>query len=170
MSGVLLHLAHYTHKAQEWLVGVSVAAQEHIFQYLLTLSRPRDMLYLRNGEWVYSGAGITEESAMLVYDATKHCVRPVGYDGGFVRYPWLVVVDEHGTDISEFFSSLRVGRGHDVAADKVLRLFVHQKRVVPSGKLAVTRRNGEEIEVDSVTGRTLSTYDVVDVSGVNFIT
>ena len=168
MNGVLLYVAHYASKAQEWLSGVSVAVQERMFQYLLSVDRPRDMLYLKNGDWTYRSPGL-EESATLIYDADKHCIRPVGYNGGFARYPWLVVVDEKGMDMSEFFSSLRVGRGHDVAAEKVLRLFTQQKRVMPSGKLSVTKRNGEEVEINSLTGHALPNYDVVDVSQIDFI-
>jgi hypothetical protein len=168
MNSVLLYVAHYTSKAQEWLGGVSVAVQERMFQYLLTIDRPRDMLYLKNGDWTYRSPGL-EESSTLVYDGAKHCIRPIGYDGGFARYPWLIVVDEKGMDMSEFFSTLRVGRGHDIAAEKVLRLFVQQKRVIPSGKLTITKRNGDQIEVNSITGQTLPNYDVIDVSQVNFI-
>jgi hypothetical protein len=168
MNGVLLYVAHYASKAQEWISSVSVAVQERMFHYLLSIDRPRDMLYLKNGDWTYRSPGL-EESATLIYDAAKHCIRPLSYDGGFARYPWLVVVDEKGMDMSEFFSTLRVGRGHDVAAEKVLRLFVQQKRAIPSGKLTVTKRNGDQIEVNGITGHVLSNYDVVDVSQVDFI-
>jgi hypothetical protein len=168
MSGILLHLAHYASIAQEWVAGVSVSVQERVFQYLLFIDRPRDMLYLKNGDWVYHSPSLIEH-ATLLYDATKHCIRPIAYEGGFARYPWLAVVDEKGTDISEFFSTLRIGRGHDIAAEKVMRLFVQQKKCIPAGKLTVTKRNGDTIEVDGITGRTLPSYDVVDVSQVDFV-
>jgi hypothetical protein len=168
MNGYAIYVAHYLQKAQEWVGGLCTATRERMFQYLLGIEHARPMLLLKNGDWVYASASL-RDSATHEYDPDRHAIVPINYMGPMSRFPWLVVMGANGLDMSDFYSTLRTARGHDVSVDKVLRLFVQQKRIVPSGRLAVTKRTGDQIEVDAMTGRVLPSYDVVDVSQIDFV-
>jgi hypothetical protein len=113
----------------------------------------RDMTLLTNGQWVDGRA--PPEQVRWRYDAEKHVLVRTGAEAErLVRWPWLSVAC--GTqDLSEFFQGLRLSAGHQLADDKAVMLFAHQKRWVPGGDLQIVRRDGSE-----------ETY-VLDASGVH---
>lgn len=129
-----------------------------LFYRLLHKYPARTMFLLRNGQWVDVGPGFPIEQVVWIYDAKQHLLsRPTetGFGRG-ERWPWLGAIDSRGRDLSDFFSSLRISRGPTPAAMIVLALFACQKGWMPEGEIGITRRDGEEMVINAMTGSVVS--------------
>jgi len=106
----------------------------------------RDMLLLRNGQWVDDTNGLVPEDQIVWrYDATTHQLRRAGIDSGarLIRWPWLSVLNE-SHDLSEFFGGLRITAGQTLTKDKAFMLYAHQKGHLPHGTVTILKRDGTE--------------------------
>lgn len=106
----------------------------------LMLWRGRDMVLLRNGQWVdvspeFQPADITWHYDSITHRLTKATAAPV------TRWKWLGAVSvARGRDMSDFFSELRISRGEVISDAKVVDLFIHQKGWNPGSQLRVIDR------------------------------
>lgn len=123
----------------------------------------RDMLLLRNGQWVDASVRVPAEEVRFRYCADKHTIVSEPPTRA-VRWPWLSVTwgDD---DISDFFQGLRVPLGDSVPTDAVLMLFAHQRGLLPVGELAVVTRDGTEETVYAFRSRPSSENE----ADVNYI-
>lgn len=103
----------------------------------------RDMLLLKNGQWIDSTHRVPEGLIQAIYNSEKHTVFGVREQGRLMRWPWLSV-HAGAVDLSDFFQGLRISSGLEVSRDKALMLYAHQKGVVPMGDLHIVNRDGEE--------------------------
>ena len=128
----------------------------------------RDMLLLRNEQWVDATVVVPTEDVTHRYSAVKHTIVIVPQIEGArsVRWPWLSVV-YRGQDISDFFQGLRLPSVGTLTNNAVLMLFAHQKGLLPAGELQVVTRDGEEETVFAFRHRTSSAP--VPESSVNYI-
>ena len=138
-----------------WLLPIAAWAQEKWDLGLVVLNRirrrlllplalwgGRDMALLTNGQWIDGRA--PPEQVRWHYDAEKHTLVYQGAEGNrLTRWPWLSVACGE-RDLSDFFQGLRLSAGHQLADDKAVMLFAHQKRWVPAGDLHIVRRDGSE--------------------------
>jgi hypothetical protein len=149
--------------------------RSRLFYKLLSFHDPRPMLLLKNGQWVDVDFGFGMDQVAWVYDARRHMIhRPLEVVvGRGERWPWLGAVEqaEGGRDLTDFFTELKVSRGPSPSVATVLGLFAHQKGWMPRGFLAVTRRDGEEMVLDAVTGSVVASSEeaVASVAHVDHI-
>lgn len=122
------------------------------------------MLLLNSGQWV-DVIDAPERQVLWRYDAETHTLVRNGTTDRAVRWPWISVAnDTH--DLSDFFGTLRISRGHGISADKAFMLYAHQKGSLPYGIMNVMHRDGKE--------ETVHTYDepvprIASHADVNFI-
>ncbi len=110
----------------------------------LALHGGRDMVLLKNGQWVDTHSSIPPDRIESVYDAEKHTVRSLeNGKGRLTRWSWLSVMNG-SRDFSEFFADLRISAGYSLSPQAVLALLASQKAQVPVGPLRVTLRDGSE--------------------------
>ena len=172
-----LTVAALYQQAAEWVQMRMRQTRLAWFYKLLYRYEPRSMLLLKNGQWVDVGRGFSEDQVAWVYDAGRHLIhRPQEVvTGRGERWPWLGAVEyaDGGRDLTDFFAELKVSRGPTPAVATVLGLFAHQKGWMPRGRLMVTRRDGEEMALDSVTGAVIQTSEeqtpVVSVAHINHV-
>jgi hypothetical protein len=105
----------------------------------------RDMLLLRNDQWVDASVVVPVEDVTHRYSAVKHTIVTVPQAEGArsARWPWISVA--YGDqDISDFFQGLRLPSVGSISNSTVLMLFAHQRGVLPTGELQVVTRDGDE--------------------------
>jgi len=90
--------------------------------------------------------------AMLTYDAVSHRVMGSGSPAAWNRWAWIGAMGSNGTDLGDFFATLRVERGRELTPAQAVALAVHQTGYWPGRTLRVTLRSGEEQEVLAATG------------------
>lgn len=104
----------------------------------------RDMLLLRNGQWIDTAPSVPTEHVAWRYDAAAHQLSRSGVEGArLTRWPWLSVLNE-SHDLSDFFGGLRITAGHMLAKDKAFMLYAHQKGHLPHGTVTILKRDGTE--------------------------
>ncbi len=128
----------------------------------------RDMLLLRNEQWVDATVSVPTEDVTHRYCVDKHTIITVPQVEGArsARWPWLSVV-YRDQDISDFFQGLRMPSVGTITNNAVLMLFAHQKGLLPAGELQVVTRDGEEETVFAFRHRTSSAP--VPEGSVNYI-
>lgn len=135
-----------------------------LFYKLLHRYEPRSMFLLKNGQWVDVGHGFRIDQVIWMYDAGRHMLHrplePVAGRGD--RWPWLGVAEhtEGGRDLTDFFTELRIIRVQPPSVATILGLFAHQKGWMPTGHLAITRRDGEEMVIDAITGSVVQSSEM----------
>lgn len=117
----------------------------------LLLWRGRDMVLLRNGQWVDVSPEFQAADITWRYDSIAHRLMrgQLPETAPVTRWKWLGATSiGRGRDMSDFFSELRISRGEVIADAKVVDLFVHQKGWNPGSQLRVIDRiTAEEREV-----------------------
>jgi hypothetical protein len=103
----------------------------------------RDMVLLKNGQWVDAGHRIPAASVRWRYNAEKHALFLTESEERTVRWPWLAA-SSGSADFSDFFGGLRIAAGGSLPGDKVISLLAAQKGVVPVEPIRVVLRTGEE--------------------------
>jgi hypothetical protein len=105
----------------------------------------RDMLLLRNGQWIDSSPSVPAGQVAWRYDATAHQLHRADTEGGgrLGRWPWISVSNQ-GHDLSEFFAGLRITSGQTLPKDKAFMLYAHQRGGLPHGTVTVMKRDGTE--------------------------
>jgi hypothetical protein len=118
----------------------------------LFLWKGRDMVLLRNGQWVDTSPEFAATDVQWQYDSITHrIVRPTTAEGPVTRWKWLSATSmQNGRDMSDFFSDLRISRGEPLADTKVIELFIHQKGWNPGMSLRVVNRMSAEEEIVSL--------------------
>jgi hypothetical protein len=118
----------------------------------LFLWRGRDMVLLRNGQWVDASPEFAAADVQWQYDSIAHrIVRPATATAPVARWKWLAATSmQNGRDMSDFFSDLRISRGEPLADTKVVELFIHQKGWNPGMSLRVVNRMSAEEEIVSL--------------------
>ena len=105
----------------------------------------RDMVLLRDGQWVDDSVIVHPSLVQWRYDAEmRQLIHLATPDARMVRWSWLSVVAADGTDMSDFFAGLRISAGHSIPRDKVLSLYALQCGAMPHGTLTIVRRDGTE--------------------------
>jgi hypothetical protein len=121
----------------------------------------RDMVLLRDGQWVDDNVAVHPSLIQWRYDAEmRQVVHSATPDARMVRWPWLSVVAADGSDLSDFFAGLRISAGQQLPRDKALALAAHQCGVFPHGTLTIVRRDGTEETVHAYEGPNGSSGDV----------
>lgn len=121
----------------------------------------RDMLLLRDGQWVDASVAVHPSLIQWRYNAEmRQLVHVATPDARMVRWPWLSVVASDGTDLSEFFAGLRISSGHIISRDTALMLAATQCGVIPHGTLTIVRRDGTEETVHAYERPNGSSQDV----------
>lgn len=130
----------------------------------------RDMLLLRNEQWVDATVAVPAEDVTHRYCVDKHTIITVPQVEGArtTRWPWLSVV-YRDQDISDFFQGLRIPLVGTITNNAVLMLFAHQKGLLPAGELQVVTRDGDEEVVFAFRHRTASATASSGESSVNYI-
>jgi len=114
-------------------------------QYLLPLvaSGGRNMFLLKNGQWIDTYIHVATTDIDLIYDSDRHAI--FGFDGEKTgRWPWLSVVVNGSTDISEFFSSLRISAGQAITPQVAMMLYAHQRGTLYTRNITIMDRSGDE--------------------------
>lgn len=116
-------------------------------QYLMPLVfGPRDMFLLYNGHWVDGIVSVPQVDIRCIYSAANHTIMLVDEPNArTVRWPWLSVVTRDGADISEFFSSLRIGTDLRLLHLDILMLYAHQMGTLHLRGIEVMGRDGSPI-------------------------
>ena len=119
----------------------------------------RDMVLLRDGQWLDASVAVHPSLIQWRYDAEmRQLIHVATPDARMVRWPWLSVVAGDGSDLSDFFAGLRISAGHTLPRDKALALAAVQCGVMPHGTLTIVRRDGTEEVV--LEGSNRSSQDV----------
>jgi hypothetical protein len=126
------------------------------------------MLLLRNGQWIDAHTSVPAHQVMWRYNAEKHTLEKTGTEERSVRWPWIMVSNETH-DLSDFFGTLRISRGHGISTDKAFMLYAHQKGELPYGEMSVMHRDGKEEAVHTYDER-LQREPGWDMSAVNYVT
>jgi len=123
--------------------------------YLLPLimNGGRNMFLLKNGQWIDTVVHVSPNDIDLIYDVERHTV--LEFDDGQTkkpekpgkpenpgRWPWLSVVVNGTTDISEFFSSLRITTGRTMTPPVAMMLYAHQRGTLYTKNITVMDRSG----------------------------
>jgi hypothetical protein len=106
----------------------------------------RDMLLLRNGQWIDATPSVPIGQVAWRYDATAHQLHRVdaAVEGGRLgRWPWISVANQEH-DLSDFFAGLRITSGQTLPKDKAFMLYAHQRGDLPHGSVTVMKRDGTE--------------------------
>jgi len=118
----------------------------------LAVTGGRNMFLLKNGQWIDTVVHVSPNDIDLVYDAEKHTVLEVdekteksGKPEKPERWPWLSVVVNGTTDISEFFSSLRITAGRTMTLPVAMMLYAHQCGTLYTKNITVMDRSGNYI-------------------------
>jgi len=171
-------IAAWYQRAKEAWVSKMRALRSRLFYRILHLYDPRTMFLLQNGQWVDKGAGFRTEQIAWIYDAPYHMLYRSGEAvvGRGIRWSWLGVVEAGGEqrDLTDFFTELRISQAPTPSVSAMLGLFAHQKGWMPRGQLQITRRDGEEMLIESTTGAVIDTSEPpsgggVSVAHLNFI-
>lgn len=146
-----------------------IAAFRRDILYPFAAGAGRDMLLLRNEQWVDATVSVPTEDVMYRYCADKHIIIAVPQVEGArsSRWPWLSVV-YNGQDISDFFQGLRLPSVGTLTNNTVLMLFAHQKGLLPAGELQVVTRDGDEETIYAFRHRVAATSAPAE-SSVNYI-
>jgi hypothetical protein len=130
----------------------------------------RDMLLLRNGQWVDATPSVPANQITWRYDATTHQLRRSEQEEGrLARWPWISVANE-SHDLSDFFGGLRITAGHELAKDKAFMLYAHQKGHLPHGTVTIMKRSGSEEVVHTYEDGPVGGGDASTASaGVNYV-
>jgi hypothetical protein len=138
----------------------------------------RDMLLLRNEQWVDANVCVPAEEVCYRYCADKHTIVSVPPVEGArsKRWAWLSVA-YGGVDISDFFQGLRVPLISSVGTNAILMLFAHQRGLLPVGELTIVTRDGTEETVHAFRRRAASATatvsateaDTSNAAAVNYI-
>jgi hypothetical protein len=130
----------------------------------------RDMLLLRNDQWVDASVSVPVEDVTHRYSAVKHTIVTVPQAEGarLARWPWISVV-YRDQDISDFFQGLRLPSVRTVTHNTVLMLFAHQKGLLPAGELHVVTRDGEDETVYAFRNRPVIATESEASASVNYI-
>ena len=142
-----------------------------LFYNILYMYDPRPMYLLQNGQWVDRGAGFHQDQVAWIYDAPHHMLYRPGEAvvGRGTRWHWLgaVEVDGEQRDLTDFFTELRISQAPAPTVPAILGLFAHQKGWVPRGQIQVTRRDGEEMLIESTTGAVIDTSAPTNGGGLS---
>jgi len=104
----------------------------------------RDMLLLRNGQWIDAAPGVPAGQIVWRYNAAAHQLHRSGQEGTrLARWPWLSVANE-SHDLSDFFGGLRITAGQELTKDKAFMLYAHQRGHLPYGTVTIMKRTGAE--------------------------
>lgn len=160
---LLLTIVYWYEMLAKQVSRTIYSLQNLLFYTLLHKYQPRTMILLHNGQWVDVGPGFPNEHVSWIYDAHQHLLsRPnEAIVGRGERWSWLGAIDSRGRDMSDFFSSLRISRGPAPPAQTILALFACQKGWMPEGEIGITRRDGEEIVIDAITGSVVAAAEAV---------
>jgi hypothetical protein len=120
---------------------------ETIYHYINQFcGTSKDMVLLHNGHWLDTSIRVSQFDIRCVYNAANHTIMLVDEPGQrTTRWPWLSVVTRDGVDISEFFSSLRIGADVRLFQLDVLMLYAHQRGILHLRGLEVMGRDGAPI-------------------------
>jgi hypothetical protein len=110
----------------------------------LALRGGRDMLLLKNGQWVDTTVNAGPH-AIWRYDAERHSVTHLASPGGtrLIRWPWLSVANAQH-DLSDFYEGLRITAGHTLSRENAFMLYAHQRGSLPHGTFTILTRDGAE--------------------------
>lgn len=152
MINTLMQVAAFIQNLSEMLYKYVQYIRIH---YLLPLAMNggRNMFLLKNGQWIDTFVHVSPNDIDLVYDAERHAVLEFDEEKTKKpekpgRWPWLSVVVNDTTDISEFFSSLRITNGFTVTPKVMMMLYAHQRGTLYTGPIHVMDRSGEEYVVE----------------------
>jgi hypothetical protein len=165
LLGVLAFLQTCKERAAHWYTVVRT-------QYLVPLVHygGRNMVLLRNGQWLDETQGLLSGEIVCQYDVVKHVIHFPGAERT-KRWPWLSVC-AGDRDISDFFEGLRISVGHELSNEQVVLLFAHQRGWLPTGDLHVITRSGEEVVIRPFTPTPISSSNMVEspsLQDVNYI-
>jgi len=145
--------------------------RRRLFYSILRIYDPRPMYLLQNGQWVDIGPGFSNDQIAWIYDAPHHMLYRSGEAvvGRGIRWSWLGAVEAGGEqrDLTDFFTELRISQTPTPSVSAMLGLFAHQKGWMPRGQLQVTRRDGEEMLIESTTGMVIDTSGPTSGGGVS---
>jgi hypothetical protein len=132
----------------------------------------RDMLLLRNGQWVDAAPGVPTCQIAWRYDAANHQLHRSMQEGEgqrLARWPWISVANQEH-DLSDFFGGLRITAGQELAKDKAFMLYAHQRGNLPHGTVTIMKRTGEEVVVHTYEDGPVGNGDASSASvGVNYV-
>jgi hypothetical protein len=111
----------------------------------LALRGGRDMLLLRNGQWIDTLPSIPTAQVAWRYDSTAHQLHQAGAaaESRLGRWPWISVANQDH-DLSDFFADLRITAGQTLSKDKAFMLYAHQRGHLPHGTVTIMKRDGTE--------------------------
>ena len=129
------------------LIAFIQIVSEKIYRYINHLrGTSKDMVLLYNGHWLDASISVPQIEIRCVYSATNHTIMLVDEPNArTIRWPWLSVVTRDGVDISEFFSSLRIGADLRLFHLDILMLHAHQRGILHLRGLEVMGRDGSNI-------------------------
>jgi hypothetical protein len=117
------------------------------------LKAGRDMLLLKNGQWINDSNEIPTSYITMVYRVDQHKLIALNADTNVVkRCSWLSVIAE-GQDISEFFCTLRISEGAVIPDDTLLMLYAQQKGWCPMKNIEIMLRDGTIRQIPSTVDR-----------------
>ena len=149
MINTLMQVAAFIQNLSEMLYKYVQYIRIH-YMLPLAMNGGRNMFLLKNGQWIDTHVTVQHTEIDVVYDAEKHAI--IGFGGEKPekpgRWPWLSVVVNDTTDISDFFSSLRITNGFTVTPKVMMMLYAHQRGTLYTGPIHVMDRSGEEYVVE----------------------
>jgi hypothetical protein len=140
MNSVVLRLAAFAERTNELCTYYWAVFVRRILLPMIVW-RGRDMVLIKNGQWVDFSPEFHETDIDWHYDSITHRLTKARSVVPMLRWKWLGAFSMgKERDMSDFFSELRISRGEALADAKVVDLFIHQNGWNPGSQLRVIDR------------------------------